>query len=309
MVMDQKPMYSQAYPGPPGMAMQQAYSSSPMQGQPGGFNPMMNQMGPQGSFPMAGMHPRANMRPRMMSATKPLRLQLQQRLQGQQFMNQSRQGNAAGGNPVLRPGMQPGMGGQPGFLNAQMMAQRSREIMNLQIRRQRMMMLMQQKQQQAAAAAAGGFSPPPNVTAPAGMDGPPMNQPGQQQFAYGGNYGMNQQGEPPFVRSAGSPPNAMMSGRLGPPQNPMMQQHPQGGPMYQTAEMKGWPQGGMPRNNSYPQQQFAQQGTPGSYGAMMMNGSMPVNGSGGHMGQMPGQMGMNPMGMGRMPMGPDQKYC
>lgn len=57
-----------------------------------------------------------------------------------------------------------------------------------------MMMLMQQKQQQAAAAAAaGGFSPPPNVTAPAGMDnpmgGPPMNQPGQQQFAYGGNYG------------------------------------------------------------------------------------------------------------------------
>ncbi|KAG5838399.1 hypothetical protein ANANG_G00223300 [Anguilla anguilla] len=253
------------------------------------------------------------MRPRMISAAKPMRLQLQQRLQGQQFMNQSRQGNAAGGNPVLRPGMQPGMGAQPGFLNAQMMAQRSREIMNHQLRRQRMMILMQQKQQQAAAAAAGGFSPPPNVTAPAGMDnpmgGPPMNQPGQQQFAYGGNYGMSQQGDPSFVRSAGSPPNAMMSGRLGPPQNPMMQQHPQGGPMYQTAEMKGWPQGGMPRNNSYPQQQFAQQGNPGSYGAMMMNGAMPVNGSGGHMGQMPGQMGMNPMGMGRMPMGPDQKYC
>lgn len=87
---------------------------------------------------------------------------------------------------------------QQGFLNAQMMAQRSREMVTMQMRRQRMMMLMQQQQQQqqaaaAAAAAAGGFSPPPNVTAPGGMDnpmgGPNMGQPGPQQFSYGGNYG------------------------------------------------------------------------------------------------------------------------
>lgn len=86
---------------------------------------------------------------------------------------------------------------QPGFLNAQMMAQRSREMVTMQMRRQRMMMLMQQQQQQqaaaAAAAAAGGFSPPPNVTAPGGMDnpmgGPNMGQPGPQQFGYPGNYG------------------------------------------------------------------------------------------------------------------------
>lgn len=38
----------------------------------------------------------------------------------------------------------------------------------------------------------------------------------------------------------------------------------------------------------------------------MMNGGMPANGAGGHMGQMGGQMGINPMAMGRMPMGPDQ---
>lgn len=146
-----------------------------------------------------------------------------------------------GGNPGMRPAMQPGMGGQvschcqcslegnnnnnlndftkclhfidrllartwtttqtdrrqQGFLNAQMMAQRSREMVTMQMRRQRMMMLMQQQQQQqaaaAAAAAAGGFSPPPNVTAPGGMDnpmgGPNMGQPGPQQFGYGGNYG------------------------------------------------------------------------------------------------------------------------
>lgn len=55
-----------------------------------------------------------------------------------------------------------------------------------------MVMLMQQQQQQNQAAA-GSFSPPPNVTAPGGMDtpmgAPPMNQPGQQAFNYGGNYG------------------------------------------------------------------------------------------------------------------------
>uniref|UniRef100_A0A669E618 Nuclear receptor coactivator 3 n=1 Tax=Oreochromis niloticus TaxID=8128 RepID=A0A669E618_ORENI len=336
MVVDQKPLYGQGYPGPPTMPMQSGYGGNPIQGQAqqGGFGPMLSQMGQGGSFPamggMVGMgHPRANMmRPRMMSANKPMRLQLQQRLQGQQFMNQTRQGMALkmenpGGNPGMRPGMQPGMGGQPNFLNAQMMAQRSREMVTMQMRRQRMMMLMQQQQQQqaaaAAAAAAGGFSPPPNVTAPGGMDnpmgGPTMGQPGPQQFGYGGSYGMGQQGDPSFGPSGGSPPNAMMPGRLG-PQNPMMQQHPQGGPMYQGADMKGWSQGAMGRNSSYPQQQFAQQGppgqqqfgqqgNPGQYGGMMMNGGMPPSGGGGHM----GQMGMNPMVMGRMPMGPDQKYC
>lgn len=58
---------------------------------------------------------------------------------------------------------------------------------------------------------------------------------------------MGQQGDPSFGPSGGSPPNAMMPGRLG-PQNPMMQQHPQGGPMYQGTDMKGWSQGGMGRN-------------------------------------------------------------
>ena len=92
MGMEHKSLYGQGYPGPPSMAMQQAYGGNPMQGQPqqGGFGPMLSQMGQGGSFPgmggMGGMgHPRAGMmRPRMMSANKPMRLQLQQRLQGQQ---------------------------------------------------------------------------------------------------------------------------------------------------------------------------------------------------------------------------------
>lgn len=70
-----------------------------------------------------------------------------------------------------------------------MIAQRNRELM---MRKQRMMIMIQQQQQQGQGAG-GGFSPPPNVTAPGGMDspmgGPPMNQPGQQGFNYGGNYG------------------------------------------------------------------------------------------------------------------------
>ncbi|GAA6070831.1 nuclear receptor coactivator 3, partial [Tachysurus ichikawai] len=116
----------------------------------------------------------------------------------------------------------------------------------MQMRRHRMMMLMQQQ------AAGGGFSPPPNVTAPTGiegMGGPGMGQPGQQQFSYGGGYGMGQQGDPSFTPAGGpSPPNAMMPGRMGPPQSQMMQQHPQGGPMYQSPDMKGWPQGAITRN-------------------------------------------------------------
>lgn len=92
MLLDQKPLYGQGYPGPPSMPMQSGYGGNPMQGQgqQGGFGPMLSQMGQGGSFPgMAGMggmgNPRANMmRPRMMSPNKPMRLQLQQRLQGQQ---------------------------------------------------------------------------------------------------------------------------------------------------------------------------------------------------------------------------------
>lgn len=101
MVLEQKPLYGQGYPGPPSIPMQPGYGGNPLQGQAqqGGFGPMLSQMGQGGSFPgmggMGGMgHPRANMmRPRMMATNKPMRLQLQQRLQGQQVeleMNNNR---------------------------------------------------------------------------------------------------------------------------------------------------------------------------------------------------------------------------
>lgn len=64
--------------------------------------------------------------------------------------------------------------------------------------------------------------------------------------------GMNQQGDPSFMGPGGSPPGNVMQGRMGgPPQNTMMsgmQSNPQGGSMYPSGDMKGWPQGNMPRN-------------------------------------------------------------
>lgn len=80
-MMDQKAaLYGQTYPaqGPP---VQGGFN---LQGQSPSFNSMMNQMNQQGNFPLQGMHPRANMmRPRT-NTPKQLRMQLQQRLQGQQ---------------------------------------------------------------------------------------------------------------------------------------------------------------------------------------------------------------------------------
>ncbi|KAM6339671.1 nuclear receptor coactivator 3 isoform 9-T17 [Alca torda] len=215
-----------------------------------------------------------------------------------QFMNQTRQAlelkmeNPVSGNTsVMRPVMQP----QQGFLNAQMVAQRNRELISHHFRQQRMAMMMQQQQQPQA------FSPPPNVTASGSMDsaltGPPMAQVPPQQFPYPPNYGISQQPDPAFSRVS-SPPNAMMSSRIGASQNPMMQ-HPQTAAMYQSPEMKGWPSGSMARSSSFPQQQFSHQGNPAAYSMMHMNGSS------GHI----GQMNINTMPVSGMPMGPDQKYC
>ncbi|XP_053309270.1 nuclear receptor coactivator 3 isoform X2 [Spea bombifrons] len=296
-MLDQKPpMYGQPYPGQ-GSAMQ-AGGFNNMQGQHPPFNSMMNQMNqPQGNFPLQGMHQRASlMRPRT-NIPKQLRMQLQQRLQGQQFLNQNRQALEmkvdslnAGGAGVMRPVMQTPVGSQ-GFLNAQMVAQRNRELLSHHIRQQRIAMMMQQQQPQT-------FSPPPNVTPSASMDnplaGPPMPQTPPQQFSYPPNYGMSQQADPTFGRVS-SPPNAMMASRMAPSQNP----HPQTTQMYQSPDMKGWPSGNMARPNSFPQQQYSHQANPATYNMMHMNGG------GNHM----GQMNMNSISMSGMAMGADQKYC
>ncbi|KAJ6665628.1 hypothetical protein lerEdw1_001998 [Lerista edwardsae] len=291
-MIDQKPpIYGQPYQGQ-GAAMPGGFSS--MQGQQPAFNSVMNQ---QSNFPLQSMHPRANvMRPKT-NTPKQLRMQLQQRLQGQQTrqtLDMKMENPNPGGASVMRPVMLPQMGSQQqGFLNAQMVTQRNRELISHHIRQQRMAMMMQQQQQQPQA-----FSPPPNVTASGSMDGgvavPPMAAVPPQQFSYPSNYGMSQQSDPAFSRVS-SPPNTMMGQRIGPSQNPMMQ-HPQAAPMYQSPEIKGWPSGTMARSSSFPQQQFSHPANPATYNMMHMNSS------GGHM----GQMNINPLPMSGMPMGPDQ---
>ncbi|OXB65821.1 UNVERIFIED_CONTAM: hypothetical protein H355_015257, partial [Colinus virginianus] len=177
-MIDQKPsLYGQPYQGQ-GTALPGGFNN--IQGQQPSFNSVMNQMSQQNNFQLQSMHPRANaMRPRT-NTPKQLRMQLQQRLQGQQFMNQTRQAlemkmesPGSGNTSVMRPVMQPQVGSQQGFLNAQMVAQRNRELISHHFRQQRMAMMMQQQQPQA-------FSPPPNVTASGSMDsgltGPPMAQ-------------------------------------------------------------------------------------------------------------------------------------
>uniref|UniRef100_A0A8C3VBZ5 Nuclear receptor coactivator 3 n=1 Tax=Catharus ustulatus TaxID=91951 RepID=A0A8C3VBZ5_CATUS len=289
-LIDQKPLlYGQHYQGQ-GATMPGGFSNN--QGQQPPFNSVMNQMSQASNPPLASMHPQANvMRPRT-NTPKQLRMQLQQRLQGQQvifcsyiytyFMFQNR--ISCPWNRV-----------QQGFLNAQMVAQRNRELISHHFRQQRMAMMMQQQQQPQA------FSPPPNVTTSGSMDsaltGPPMAQVPSQQFPYSPNYGINQQPDPAFSRIS-SPPNSMISSRIGPSQNPMLQ-HPQSATMYQPSEMKGWPSGSMPRNSSFPQQQFSHQGSPAAYSMMHMNSSS------GHI----GQMSINPMPMSGLPMGPDQVSC
>ncbi|NXE94527.1 NCOA3 protein, partial [Menura novaehollandiae] len=297
---DQKPLlYGQPYQG---QAAPMPGGFSNIQGQQPSFNSVMNQMSQPSNFPLQSMHPRANvMRPRT-NTPKQLRMQLQQRLQGQQFMNQARQtldmkmeNPVSGNTSVMRPVMQPQVGSQQqGFLNAQMVAQRNRELISHHFRQQRMAMMMQQQQQPQA------FSPPPNVTASGSMDsaltGPAMAQVPPQQFPYPPNYGISQQPDPGFSRVS-SPPNTMIS-RIGPSQNPMLQ-HPQSAAMYQSSEMKGWPSGSMPRNSSFPQQQFSHQGSPAAYSMVH------INGNSGHI----GQMSINTMPMSGMPMGPDQVSC
>lgn len=83
-LIDQKPLlYGQHYQGQ-GAAMPGGFSNN--QGQQPPFNSVMNQMSQASNPPLASMHPRANvMRPRT-NTPKQLRMQLQQRLQGQQVI-------------------------------------------------------------------------------------------------------------------------------------------------------------------------------------------------------------------------------
>ncbi|XP_006625826.2 nuclear receptor coactivator 1 [Lepisosteus oculatus] len=184
MLMDPKPpgYTSQFPPGSP------QFSSAMGRAQGLGFG------GPRGAFPGGiGMGPRPPLA-RPPGLPNQLRLQLQQRLQGQQqLMQQNRQaqmGQFPGAVPVamgMRPSMQqPQLPSQPP-LNAQMLAQRQRELYSIQHRQRQLL------QQKAMLMRQQGFA-----GGPMGVARIPKGPQQQQQFTF----------PPGYSPAAGNPPNS-----------------------------------------------------------------------------------------------------
>ncbi|XP_075057269.1 nuclear receptor coactivator 1 isoform X2 [Mixophyes fleayi] len=220
-LMEQKPgLYPQSYP-----------SASPNPGLPGPFSNMVRQKTTFGPVPIQvppqrGSYPNSmNMQPRQTlarpgTASNQLRLQLQQRLQGQQQMvHQNRQailsqfgvGNAV--PMVMRPGMQQAISPQPP-LNAQMLAQRQRELYSQQHRQQQLMqqraLLMRQQSFGSNHPSAAGL--PVTMGASRLPQGPP------QQFPYPHSYGTNPVNPPPSTSPfspLGTTPEASLPNRGG----------------------------------------------------------------------------------------------
>ncbi|NXH21150.1 NCOA1 protein, partial [Bucco capensis] len=209
LMMEQKPgLYPQPY----------SSSSSPTTNLPGAFPGMVRQKPsfgpmpvqvppPRGAFPttMGTMQPRQSLS-RPPTAPNQLRLQLQQRLQGQQqLLHQNRQAilnQFAANSPVginMRAGMQQQITPQPP-LNAQMLAQRQRELYSQQHRQRQLM------QQRAILMRQQSFpnTLPPSAGLPVQMGAPRLPQAPPQQFPYPPNYGTSP-GNPPTSSSPFSP--------------------------------------------------------------------------------------------------------
>ncbi|KAM9382795.1 LOW QUALITY PROTEIN: nuclear receptor coactivator 1 [Phaethornis superciliosus] len=201
----------------PGMYPQPYSSASPTTNLPGAFPGMVRQKPSFGALPVPVPPPRGAfptsmaMQPRQ-SLTRPppapnqLRLQLQQRLQGQQqLIHQNRQAilnQFAANSPVginMRAGMQQQMTPQPP-LNAQMLAQRQRELYSQQHRQRQLMqqraILMRQQ--------SFGNNLPPSAGLPVQLGAPRLPQAPPQQFPYPPNYG-TAPGNPPTSTSPFSP--------------------------------------------------------------------------------------------------------
>uniref|UniRef100_A0A671QJY8 Nuclear receptor coactivator n=1 Tax=Sinocyclocheilus anshuiensis TaxID=1608454 RepID=A0A671QJY8_9TELE len=320
MMMDQKPpMYGQ-----------QQYAASQAHMQQGGYTPMQDpsfhgmtaQMGQRPGYPMLRMQARPGLRPAGGVPTQPntLRLQLQHRLQAQQnrqpMMNQMT--GVSNMNLPLRPNVP-----NQGTINAQMLAQRQRELLSNHLRQRQLDQQRQQQQQQqqqqqrSMVMRAQGLNLPPNMAAaaagmPGAMSNPRIPQANPQQFPYPPNYGMSQQSDGGFGGAA-TPQSPLMSPRMGHAQSPMMQQA-QGNTSFQSSpDMNGWTQGNMNANSMFTQQsppQFGQQANNNMYNGngMNLNVSMATNSS--SMGQMGNQMSMSSMnsgpGGGMANMGPEQ---
>ncbi|XP_026920245.1 nuclear receptor coactivator 2 isoform X3 [Acinonyx jubatus] len=297
----------------------QQYASQAQMAQ-GSYNPMQDPnfhtMGQRPSYATLRMQPRPGLRPTGLVQNQPnqLRLQLQHRLQAQQnrqpLMNQI--SNVSNVNLTLRPGVP-----TQAPINAQMLAQRQREILNQHLR-QRQMHQQQQVQQRTLMMRGQGLSMTSSMVAPGGLpatlSNPRVPQANAQQFPFPPNYGISQQPDPGFT-GATTPQSPLMSPRMAHTQSPMMQQS-QANPAYQaSSDMNGWAQGNMGGNSMFSQQSpphFGQQANTSMYNNNMnINVSMATNTGGmSNMNQMTGQISMTSVTSvptsGLSSMGPEQ---
>ncbi|XP_078208753.1 nuclear receptor coactivator 2 isoform X8 [Callithrix jacchus] len=307
-MLEQKaPVFPQQYASQAQMAQG---SYSPMQ------DPNFHTMGQRPSYATLRMQPRPGLRPTGLVQNQPnqLRLQLQHRLQAQQnrqpLMNQI--SNVSNVNLTLRPGVP-----TQAPINAQMLAQRQREILNQHLR-QRQMHQQQQVQQRTLMMRGQGLNMTPSMVAPSGMpatmSNPRIPQANAQQFSFPPNYGISQQPDPGFT-GATTPQSPLMSPRMAHTQSPLMQQS-QANPAYQApSDMNGWAQGNMGGNSMFSQQSpphFGQQANTSMYSNNMnINVSMATNTGGmSSMNQMTGQISMTSVTSvptsGLSSMGPEQ---
>ncbi|XP_075936805.1 nuclear receptor coactivator 2 isoform X3 [Anarhichas minor] len=318
MIIDQKPpMYTQQFAPPPSHMAQRGYPGAPMQ-EPG-FHPMSGQIGPRPGYPMMRMQTRPGLRPAGVVPNQPnaLRLQLQHRLQSQQNRQpmMTQMSSVSNVNLPLRASAP-----NQGTINAQMLAQRQRELLSnhLRQRQQQQQQAQQVQQQRSMAMRAQGLNLPPNMAA-GGMSNPRIPQANPQQFPYPPSYGMSQQADGGFG-GPGAPQSPLLSPRMAHTQSPMMQQS-QGNAAFQgSPDLNGWPQGNIGGNSMFSQQQaspqFTQQSNSNMYngnGLNLNNVSMAGNMATSSMGQMAGQMSVTSMASGPSPglpsMGQEQKYC
>ncbi|KAK7912520.1 hypothetical protein WMY93_012731 [Mugilogobius chulae] len=224
MMLEQKPpMYSQQFGPPQSHMSQRGYPNNPMQ-EPG-FHPMQGQMGPRPGYPMMRMQPRPGLRPAgVPNQPNALRLQLQHRLQAQQNRQpmMSQMSGVSNVNLPLRASAP-----NQGTINAQMLAQRQREMLSNHLRQRQQVQQAQQvqqvQQQRSMAMRAQGLNLPPNMAA-GGMSNARIPQANPQQFPYPPSYGTSTGlASPPPSTSPFSSPLSPSLPSL--PPNPQLHMH------------------------------------------------------------------------------------
>ncbi|XP_044150572.1 nuclear receptor coactivator 2 isoform X2 [Bufo gargarizans] len=199
LIMDQKAsLYNHAYTTQGQMA-QNSYAQMP--------DPNFHPMGQRPNYGMLRMQTRPGLRPTGMVQNQPnqLRLQLQHRLQQAQQNRQplmNPMNNVSNMNMSMRPGV-PAQMREQAPINAQMMAQRQREILSQHLRQRQLQQQQQQQQVQhrAMMMRGQGLSMPPNMAAAmsGSMSSPRIPQGNAQQFPFPPNYGTGIPSPPPFT--------------------------------------------------------------------------------------------------------------